>query len=556
MQNSVLTFVPLLAPLSMLLYTAWVLSGKGIRKQRFMISGQLPAFFGFVMALIGLISIVKYATATSPLLGIDGLGFSIRMDMLSMIMLTMIAILGLVILRFSENYLDGDPRQHIFFGRLATTIASVELLVLSGNLFQIMVFWIITSVCLHYLLVFYRHRPQAIAAARKKFIVARAGDISLFAAFTIIYLQFGTGELAVIFEFIQNSGNVAINGAFTWATGLLVIAAVLKSAQFPTHGWLIEVVETPTPVSALLHAGLLNAGPFLMVRMSYLLFESVTASMILMVIGGLTALFASVVYLTQPSIKVSLGYSSIAHMGFSLMLCGLGVYSAAILHIVGHSFYKAHSFLSSGSVIDLVKAKRILQSKRKGNPLLILLSIVVALGIFYLSASLWGLDLAENFSLFIISVIIIMGLAQLMTQTIDAKWNLLAVGQTAVIAAVAALSFLCFEHFAQLLLQAEIPAVYNPHINIAILASVLLAAYGFVVLIQLVSPWLRETTVGYSLGVHLRNGFYANVLFDRMIGSLKHDKFKWANLTVKEEQELPSVGPTEEEKEVEMMVNN
>ena len=225
------------------------------------------------------------------------------------------------------------------------------------------------------------------------------------------------------------------------------------------------------------------------------------------------------------------------------MLCGLGVYSAAILHVVGHSFYKAHSFLSSGSVIDTVKTKRIKQPKRKGDPKLIILSIVSALVIFYLCTYFWGIDLSENFSLFIIGAIIIMGLAQLMVYTIDAKSSLQTIGQSTVIAAVAALSFLCFEQAAHWLLQKEIPTLYNPDIVIVIAASVLLASYGFVVMVQLVSPWLSDTQLGYSIGVHLRNGLYANVLFDRIIGSLKHDKFKWANLAVKEEVESPQEEP-------------
>ncbi len=115
-------------------------------------------------------------------------------------------------------------------------------------------------------------------------------------------------------------------------------------------------METPTPVSALLHAGILNAGPFLALRMAYVLDTNRSATTALLVIGGITAVFASVVLLTQPSVKVALAYSSAAHMGFMLMVCGMGLYPAALLHLVAHSFYKAHAFLASGSVIDEQRA--------------------------------------------------------------------------------------------------------------------------------------------------------------------------------------------------------
>ncbi len=118
-------------------------------------------------------------------------------------------------------------------------------------------------------------------------------------------------------------------------------------------------METPTPVSALLHAGILNAGPFIAIRMAFVIDGANLATTLLIVVGGLTAVFASVVLLTQPSVKVALGYSSAAHMGFMLMVCGMGIYPAALLHLVAHSFYKAHAFLSSGSAIDEARAAKV-----------------------------------------------------------------------------------------------------------------------------------------------------------------------------------------------------
>jgi NAD(P)H-quinone oxidoreductase subunit 5 len=535
MQN-IITLIPVLAPLLLFSYALVAILKADARIIKSKNTTQYLGAFGILVAIISAGLVAQYDTFQSATIGWNELGFSIRLDALSMTMFTMISLLGFIIFRFSTNYLDGDARQAIFLARLATTIASVELLVLSGNLGQLFVFWVVTSVCMHYLLVFYRNRPQAIAAARKKFIVARLGDLSLFLAIVLVYVSIGSGDLAKIFEEVQNAGSLSV--PLTWATIFFVLAAVLKSAQFPTHGWLIEVVETPTPVSSLLHAGLLNAGPFLIVRMGFLMSASTTASLMLIIIGGFTAMFASVVYLTQPTVKVSLGYSSVAHMGFSLLVCGFGVYSAAILHLVAHSFYKAHSFLSSGSTIDSVRAKKISVPKRKGSYLLIALSIAFSLSVYAAFCYLWGIQPQQDFGLMAIGAIIVMGLSQILTQTLDSKGTFKAMLQSAFLVIAVAGLFFILEKAAHWLLQSQIPQVNVPSMAIQMTSGVIVFCFVVIVLIQLAAPNLNNGKVGYMLGVHLRNGLYANVIFDRLVGSLKSSKFRWVNLTIAEEEDL------------------
>ncbi|GAA5020378.1 NADH dehydrogenase [Marivirga lumbricoides] len=532
MQYYLLALIPILAPLSLFLYSLVIVAGKKSRWALPAILAEYLGWFGILVALYTAFLVYLKGTLQTPTLGWDGLGFSLRLDPLSITMLLMISLLGFIILRFSRNYLEGDARKMVFYARLSTTIASVQLLVLSGNLLQLLVFWTATSICLHYLLVFYRERPQAIAAARKKFVIARLGDLSLFVAVVLLYLSFGTGDLQEIFTSIQNE--LILNNYLMWATILLVITAVLKSAQFPTYGWLIEVLETPTPVSALLHAGLLNAGPFLMVRLALLMNESVPASLLLISIGGITAMFASVVFLTQPSVKVALGYSSIAHMGFMLMICGFGVYTAAILHLVAHSFYKAHAFLSSGSVVESVKSGRVVVPRRRGNSLKIALSIGLSF-LFYLGCCyLWGVHPEENFSLMATGAIIIMGLSQIMTPTLDSTGNFKGVLLSALMAFAVALAFFSLEHGAHLVLHSQIPAIIQTSFIVKVATTIILCCFVLLVVLQLFAPKLKYTATAYKLGVHLRNGFYVNIIFDRWIGALKRNKFKWANLDVRE----------------------
>ncbi|MFY0607018.1 MAG: NADH/ubiquinone/plastoquinone (complex i) [Cyclobacteriaceae bacterium] len=536
--NYLITLLPLLAPAALLFYAAAVVAGGSNFFTKSKRTAEYLGWFGILVSLVSSSLVFQYGTLQSPLLGWEGLGLAIRMDSLSMTIVTMISILGFIILRFSANYLDGDSRKRVFFARLATTIASVELLVLSANLGQLFVFWMATSVCLHYLLVFYRNRPQAIAAARKKFIVARVGDVSLLAAILLIYFNIGSGDLNQIFDTVQTAG---LNTQLTWATALIVIAAVLKSAQFPTHGWLIEVVETPTPVSALLHAGLLNAGPFLIVRMGFLMSESTIASMMLIIIGGFTAMFASVVYLTQPTVKVSLGYSSVAHMGFSLLVCGFGVYSAAILHLVAHSFYKGHSFLSSGSAVDLVRAKKINLPVRKGSYLRIAMSLIFSLSVYAGFCYIWGIQPQKEFGLMAIGAIIVMGMSQILVHTLDTNGRFLAVIKSSLMVVGVAGVFFILEKAAHGLLSSQIPSAYVPSPAIITAVIAIITCFALVVLVQLIAPNLKGGKFGQQLGIHLRNGLYANVIFDRMVSSLRRDKYKWANLAVKDVEETHDV---------------
>ena len=172
----------------------------------------------------------------------------------------------------------------------------------------------------------------------------------------LLWQAFGGLDYATLFDGAKALAGDAIPAGVSLAAFLFVGAALLKSAQFPLHGWLTEVMETPTPVSALLHAGVINAGGFLLLRFSDILVLTAPALDTLAIVGGFTALFGSVVMLTQSSIKVSLAWSTVAQMGFMMLQCGLGAWSAALLHIVAHSLYKAHAFLSSGSVIDIARA--------------------------------------------------------------------------------------------------------------------------------------------------------------------------------------------------------
>lgn len=517
-----LALLVLAAPLAFAAVAVAAIAHPGARPRRLERGGAIAGWLGVVVAVGAGVAVATQGLIESPTLGIDGLGVSIRLDALSTIMLVMIALLAVVIFRFSATYLDGDERQGVFLGRLAATIAAVEVLVLSGNLVLLVLAWIATSLALHQLLVFYRERPRAVLAARKKYLAARVGDAFLIGAAVLLYQHFGTGNLQAIFD-----GAEAAEPA-GWAIGpvqlaalCIAVAAMLKSAQFPTHGWLVEVMETPTPVSALLHAGILNAGPFLAIRMAFVIDGSGVATAWLIVVGGFTAVFASMVLLTQPSVKVALGYSSAAHMGFMLMVCGMGVYPAALLHLVAHSFYKAHAFLSSGSAIDERRAAKVSLPRRLGSPVRVAGSFVIALALYLPLALFYGIDLGGNPVLIAIGGILVLGTTQLIAPALDSAGTLAGTLRAAFLALCVTLAFFTLEAGAHLLLHNTIPEELGRGALHLALIGVVLVAFTAVVLQQILDPARPATARRRAIAVHLRNGLYANALFDRLVGGLR-----------------------------------
>lgn len=512
----------LISPALFFLSSVVALFHRGIQPEPVIKSSMAASFLAVVSSVYGGVLVFQFGVLEGVIYEMAGIGFSFRLDPLSLLMFSMIALLGFVVVKFSKNYLDGDPRHGIFMGRLSGTIAAVQLLVLSGNLFVLFLAWVLTSLMLHRLLVFYAERRRAVVAARKKFILARLADLFLLTSFILIYLQYSTGNIQMIFDALKE-GN-PISGKIETAAVFLALAALLKSAQFPVHSWLLEVMETPTPVSALLHAGLLNAGPFLMVRLAYLIDGAQYAPVILIVFGGLTALVASVSYTTQPSVKIALGYSSAAHMGFMLLIAGIGVYPAVMLHLVAHSFYKAHAFLMSGSAVDTIKSSNITQPKRLGSPIRIAGGILIAFFVYLVFSILWGINPADEFALLATGAIVVMGLAQIIVPALDSDGYKITVLRTLLLTVLVATSFFTLESLTHKLLFSQLPELSQPGNLIIVLISSVLVVFGITVVLQMAAPAAKHAVFWQNLGVHFRNGFYMSALFDRFTGAFTLSK--------------------------------
>ncbi len=269
---------------------------------------------------------------------------------LRLTLLVLLSVMALVIVRFSRRYLASDPGFGRYLRWLLLTLAAVALVFISNHLLLFALGWIAISLALHQLLMFYPERPRAALAAHKKFLLARLAETSLLVAFYLLWQQHGTANIDTIISAYQAPAALSLNEQL--AAVLLALTALIKCAQLPVHGWLIQVVEAPTPVSALLHAGVINLGGFLLILFAPLFLQVPAAQWLVLVVAGLTTLLAALIMTTRISVKVRLAWSTSAQMGLMLIECAAGMVELALLHLLAHSAYKAWAFLSSGAAVQ------------------------------------------------------------------------------------------------------------------------------------------------------------------------------------------------------------
>ncbi len=507
-------------PLALVLTALWrPAPGRAAARSR---AAYACAAAGFALALAvgtALAVILDGPLRTAPLglLG-SGAGFSLYLDALSALMFCLVCFVGLIVILYSRNYLEGDAGQLRFIRWLCLTLAAVLIVIISGNLLQFTLAWVGTSVGLNRLLVFYPERQAAILAARKKFIASRLGDLCLIGAMFLMERRFGTLDYATVFAQAASLHGAATPSDVHALALLLVLTAMLKSAQFPLHGWLIEVMETPTPVSALLHAGIINAGGFLVLRFADIISLSEPTLYTLAIVGGFTALFGSVVMLPQTSIKVSLAYSTVAQMGFMMLECGLGAYSAALLHILAHSLYKAHAFLSSGSVIDIARASWTPSAGGRPHPARLVIALLAVLAVTVIIAPLFGASLRRQPGVFALGTVLVYSLIHLVANGIDERPSVAVIARTVVLAAVVAGTYFALQAATEYALAGSLPpnAPLHGAVEFAIVAGVVLS-FGGVTLFQILLPGPGRRPRWQRLYAHIANGLYLNTLANRWI---------------------------------------
>jgi NAD(P)H-quinone oxidoreductase subunit 5 len=448
-----------------------------------------------------------------------------QVDALTAVMLLLVSFLGAVVTRYTRHYLAGDPRQKWFARWLSLTLASVLTLIVSGNLLLFALAWAATSLTLHQLLTFYPERPAARLAANKKFLFSRLGDLCLIGGLILAWRCFGTWDFR---EMFAAAGSLS-SGCVVPLAFLLVFAALLKSAQFPFHSWLPDTMETPTPVSALMHAGIINAGGFLVVRLSPILVNVPAALDTLAITGAFTALFASVVMLTQTSVKRSLAYSTIAQMGFMMLQCGLGAFALAVLHIVAHSLYKAHAFLSSGSVVALKKAAWHPTERPAAHPGILVATLVAAIGLTVGIGALFGLRPESDPGVLLLGSVFLMALAYLFWSLWATTHEPALIVQGLLAGAGAAVTYFGLHAVFERLLAGDIPH-YAPErspVEAAVMIGIAVLFLAVTVLQAQLPSWSASRRMR-SLYVHISNGTYLGTWANQLTARI----FKNASTTI------------------------
>jgi NAD(P)H-quinone oxidoreductase subunit 5 len=511
----VTALLPLAAPAVLLLAALVAWRGPGMRPQSSLAMAEAAALAALAIAGLAALALVADGATTGAVPGPFAWLLTARSDALSITMLLLVAFVGWIVLRFSRTYLDGEARQGAFTGWLCATLAAVMLLVLAGTLAQLVAAWILTSLTLHRLLLFYPERVGARRAARKKYVTARLGDLALLLAAVLLADAYGTIDIAAILA--AAAAGEAPAGAI-WAAALLAVAAVLKSAQFPTHGWLTEVMETPTPVSALLHAGVINAGGFLLIRFADVMLLAPGVLAVLVMIGGFTAVLGGAAMLGQSAVKTSLAWSTVGQMGFMIMQCGLALFPLALLHIVAHSLYKAHAFLVSGRAVDTVAAIRRPGPVAVPDALAVGRAFLLALVIYGLIAALFGIDNKSPQAL-ALGAILIFGVAYLLAQGLADKAPMALTWRTALYSLAAAVGYFALQSGAEWLMAGTLPATPAPGPLEWALIVLAVVSFGLVAVAQAMFPLWAYHPAAAGLRVHLSNGLYANAVLDRLLGS-------------------------------------
>ena len=497
-------------------YLAWALFASSWLNRR---SGQAARFASlqaWVSLGLGGAAILIWLLNGAQSLTV-GLGakqwLGLRLDALSVPLVALVLFLAAIILRFSRNYLSGDARQGHFTKWMSLTLGSVICLVTAPGLFQLLLAWVATSLSLHRLLVYFPERHGTLYAARKKFLLSRCGDLCLALALAALYQRAGAQDFESLLPQLAAIGQQA-----PWIAWAIALCALLKSAQFPIHTWLPETMGTPTPVSALMHAGIVNAGGALLIRFAPL-FDLASGPLYLVAtIGALTAIYGAFVMLTQTSVKRALAYSTIAQMGFMMLQCGLGAFEIALVHILAHSLYKAHSFLASGDTVRKITSMSTRQEMADRSLLTFSLAIAFAIALTFALAAAFGLTPANKPGLLSLGVALAIAAAQPIWRQLRKRASLLPAARTLLavtlfISIYFALSKGAHHWMAEL--DTSGPAL--AHIFEYTLAFALLAALATALQFQSGAPGWLSPHKRDALYVHALNGFYLNAIADRAL---------------------------------------
>ena len=355
-------WVCLLSPLAGAL--AITISGHWISRSVAAWISVLTTFVAFGGALVTLIALwsadpsdrESVSTAYTWLAAGDfRLQMQILVDTLSSTMMLIVSGVGGLIVWYSMGYMKGDEQERRYFAYMSLFVFSMLVLVEAGNFLLMLVGWGLVGLASYLLIGFWHHKPEAVAAAKKAFVMNAIGDATFALALVLLIWATGTVEFGDVFDQVDSLSSTTVNLV---ALGLLG-GALAKSAQIPLHTWLPDAMEGPTPVSALIHAAtMVTAGVYLLVRASPIFEAAPDVQHLAAILGAITLLVAGVIALVQWDIKRVIAYSTMSQIGYMFLGAGVGAYGYAIFHLMTHAFFKALLFMTAGLVIHHLEGEQ------------------------------------------------------------------------------------------------------------------------------------------------------------------------------------------------------
>lgn len=436
------------------------------------------------------------------------LTLSLRFDSLTKIMMIFILVLGLLIYRYAQRYLESDNTRLRFLSQFNLVLFSVALLVMANNLLTAFVAWQLIGINLYILLNHYHYDSAANRAAKKKFVINRIGDCTFLMALILAYHS-GSADS---FSMLRSSPDAGL------ICGLLFVSVMTKCAQFPFHIWLIDTMETPTPVSALMHAGVINAGGILLTRISGALMQFHYLAYVILFVGLLSAVLSIHWMNQQPDTKKKFAYSTMGQMGYMLTQCSLGAFPAAVFHLISHGFYKASLFLNAGESLR----RRVDKVSASSVYIQMLVSTVIAAILFTVTLYIFR-DAAFHVPVLMYGFIFITVITMVfkVNQEKARSWLSTIISYVVIFLLLQAY-FLLFSVFSGLLRQYEFVDVLSTQVQFGIIALFLLVQYVL---------WAKKSPISLF---HRRDnteavlrGFVLNPL--RVLGDIVNSK-RWSRL--------------------------
>ena len=442
----------------------------------------------------------------------------LRIDRATSLFGLLVAGIGAVTVRYSLRALAGDPARERFAVLMAVATCAAWVSATADLLPVLVGAWIVQAIALHGLLTIRHDRPQAVLPARTAFAIGRIGDLLLLTAFALAWRDWGAVRVS---EIVESASGAADPETLAPIAVLLALGAAAKSVQVPMHAWLPETMEAPTPVSALMHAGMVNAGGVLMVRFAPVVAQVPAACLLMVLAGSATIAVGMPSMWAQVKVKRELAWSTIAQMGFMMVQCGLAAFPAAALHVVGHGCYKAWSFLRAGDV----PAPAPVPAPFGRSLAMLALGTAVAAPAIAGGARWFGMDLLHAPGECALAVVLALSVGQawaaLLGRAADARRTVrAAAAAVAVLLAAAVVGPLAWVGMSAFLA----PVIGTPSIAPTALgwamAAVPVVVMAALAVMHLALPVLDRRPWGFALHVHALNGFYLGTASERLVDAI------------------------------------